>query len=246
MTFQMRRYVEKFGDCYGVTVYRLYPDQLTREEFLGTGLTSYQKRLAELLKREISWLSSQSRTLTSQELLSSPRIKYRDTKFKLSLPARIFDDVLICKQRGKFSVEKFKASADPRMEYEKKEGEVLIGERRKMELYFNAGEWVKVVGIPDAVVDNVVIEFTISRNIRHIIGRAVIYSYMCMREFDYCSTLIAPTSIGGEEIGYLVIPNARFLEYLSAELREVIEGEVEGKRIPFCKSCLYRRICPYS
>lgn len=85
MTFQMKRYVERFGDYYGVTVYRLYPDQPTQEEYLGTGSTSYRRRLAELLRREISWLSYQSRTLTSRELLSSPRIRYRDTRHKKSV-----------------------------------------------------------------------------------------------------------------------------------------------------------------
>ncbi|AGJ62078.1 CRISPR-associated protein, CscB [Sulfolobus islandicus LAL14/1] len=241
----MKRYVEKFGDYYGVTVYRLYPDQPMQEEYLGIGSTSYRKRLAELLRKEISWLSYQSKTLTSQELLSSPRIKYRDTKYKLSLPARIFDDLLICKVRCKYSIDKIKASGDPRMEYERKEGEVVIGERRRMELYFYAGDWIKIVGIPDGVVDNLVFEFTISRqSIRHIIGRAVIYAYMCMKD-EYCSTIIVPTT-PGEEIGYLIIPNSRFLEYLSIELKEVIEEEVTGKRIPFCKSCVYRNICPYS
>lgn len=237
--------MEKFGDSYAVTVYRLYADQLTQEEYLGIGLTSYRKRLAELLKRETSWLSYQSKMLTSQELLSSPKIKYRDTKYKLSLPARIFDDLLICKVRCKYSIDKIKASEDPRMEYERKEGEIVLGERKRMELYFYAGDWVKVVGIPDGVIGNVVFEFTISRqSIKHIIGRAVIYAYMCMKD-DYCSTLIVPTT-PGEEIGYLVIPNSRFLDYLSNELKEVIEGEVKGSRIPFCKSCVYRNICPYS
>jgi hypothetical protein len=246
MTFQMKRYVERFGDYYGVTVYRLYPDQLMQEEYLGIGSTSYRKRLAELLRKEISWLSYQSKTLTSQELLSSPRIKYRDTKYKLSLPARIFDDLLICKVRCKYSIDKIKASSDPRMEYERKEGEITLGDRKRLELYFYAGDWIKIVGIPDSIINNLVFEFTISRqSVKHILGRAVIYAYMCMKENEYCSTMIVPTT-PGEEIGYLVIPNSRFLEYLSDELRKTIEEEVEGKRIPFCKSCIYRNICPYS
>jgi CRISPR/Cas system-associated exonuclease Cas4 (RecB family) len=66
-----------------------------------------------------------------------------------------------------------------------------------------------------------------------------------MKENEYCSTMIVPTT-PGEEIGYLVIPNSKFLEYLSDELRKTIEEKVEGKRIPFCKSCIYRNICPYS
>ena len=242
----MKRYVERFGDYYGVTVYRLYPDQLMQEEYLGIGSTSYRKRLAELLRKEISWLSYQSKTLTSQELLSSPRIKYRDTKYKLSLPARIFDDLLICKVRCKYSIDKIKASSDPRMEYERKEGEITLGDRKRLELYFYAGDWIKIVGIPDSIINNLVFEFTISRqSVKHILGRAVIYAYMCMKENEYCSTMIVPTT-PGEEIGYLVIPNSRFLEYLSDELRKTIEEEVEGKRIPFCKSCIYRNICPYS
>ena len=246
MTFQMKRYVERFGDYYGVTVYRLYPDQLMQEEYLGIGSTSYRKRLAELLRKEISWLSYQSKTLTSQELLSSPRIKYRDTKYKLSLPARIFDDLLICKVRCKYSIDKIKASSDPRMEYERKEGEITLGDRKRLELYFYAGDWIKIVGIPDSIINNLVFEFTISRqSVKHILGRAVIYAYMCMKENEYCSTVIVPTT-PGEEIGYLVIPNSKFLEYLSDELRKTIEEEVEGKRIPFCKSCIYRNICPYS
>jgi len=246
MTFQMKRYVERFGDYYGVTVYRLYPDQLMQEEYLGIGSTSYRKRLAELLRKEISWLSYQSKTLTSQELLSSPRIKYRDTKYKLSLPARIFDDLLICKVRCKYSIDKIKASSDPRMEYERKEGEITLGDRKRLELYFYAGDWIKIVGIPDSIINNLVFEFTISRqSVKHILGRAVIYAYMCMKENEYCSTMIVPTT-PGEEIGYLVIPNSKFLEYLSDELRKTIEEEVEGKRIPFCKSCIYRNICPYS
>jgi CRISPR/Cas system-associated exonuclease Cas4 (RecB family) len=242
----MKRYVERFGDYYGVTVYRLYPDQLMQEEYLGIGSTSYRKRLAELLRKEISWLSYQSKTLTSQELLSSPRIKYRDTKYKLSLPARIFDDLLICKVRCKYSIDKIKASSDPRMEYERKEGEITLGDRKRLELYFYAGDWIKIVGIPDSIINNLVFEFTISRqSVKHILGRAVIYAYMCMKENEYCSTMIVPTT-PGEEIGYLVIPNSKFLEYLSDELRKTIEEEVEGKRIPFCKSCIYRNICPYS
>jgi len=246
MTFQMKRYVERFGDYYGVTVYRLYPDQLMQEEYLGIGSTSYRKRLAELLRKEISWLSYQSKTLTSQELLSSPRIKYRDTKYKLSLPARIFDDLLICKVRCKYSIDKIKASSDPRMEYERKEGEITLGDRKRLELYFYAGDWIKIVGIPDSIINNLVFEFTISRqSVKHILGRAVIYAYMCMKENEYCSTMLVPTT-PGEEIGYLVIPNSKFLEYLSDELRKTIEEEVEGKRIPFCKSCIYRNICPYS
>jgi len=246
MTFQMKRYVERFGDYYGVTVYRLYPDQLMQEEYLGIGSTSYRKRLAELLRKEISWLSYQSKTLTSQELLSSPRIKYRDTKYKLSLPARIFDDLLICKVRCKYSIDKIKASSDPRMEYERKEGEITLGDRKRLELYFYAGDWIKIVGIPDSIINNLVFEFTISRqSVKHILGRAVIYAYMCMKENEYCSTMLVPTT-PGEEIGYLVIPNSKFLEYLSDELRKAIEEEVEGKRIPFCKSCIYRNICPYS
>lgn len=242
----MKRYVERFGDYYGVTVYRLYPDQLMQEEYLGIGSTSYRKRLAELLRKEISWLSYQSKTLTSQELLSSPRIKYRDTKYKLSLPARIFDDLLICKVRCKYSIDKIKASSDPRMEYERKEGEITLGDRKRLELYFYAGDWIKIVGIPDSIINNLVFEFTISRqSVKHILGRAVIYAYMCMKENEYCSTMLVPTT-PGEEIGYLVIPNSKFLEYLSDELRKAIEEEVEGKRIPFCKSCIYRNICPYS
>jgi CRISPR/Cas system-associated exonuclease Cas4 (RecB family) len=242
----MKRYVERFGDYYGVTVYRLYPDQLMQEEYLGIGSTSYRKRLAELLRKEISWLSYQSKTLTSQELLSSPRIKYRDTKYKLSLPARIFDDLLICKVRCKYSIDKIKASSDPRMEYERKEGEITLGDRKRLELYFYAGDWIKIVGIPDSIINNLVFEFTISRqSVKHILGRAVIYAYMCMKENEYCSTMLVPTT-PGEEIGYLVIPNSKFLEYLSDELRKTIEEEVEGKRIPFCKSCIYRNICPYS
>lgn len=162
------------------------------------------------------------------------------------MPARIFDDLLICKVRSKFSIERIKASSDPRMEYERKEGEIALGERRRFELYFYAGEWVKIVGVPDSVIGNLVFEFTISReSVRHILGRAVIYAYMCMREGEPCSTLIVPTT-PGEEVGYLVVPNSRFLDYLSDELREVIEGEVEGERIPFCSSCLYRNVCPYS
>jgi len=243
----MKKYVERFGDYYGVTVYRLYPDQPTREEYLGAGSSSYRKRLAELLRREISWLSYQSRMLTSQELLSSPRIRYRDTKYKLSLPARIFDDLLICKVRCKYSIDKIRASSDPRMEYERKEGEIALGERKRLELYFYAGDWIKIVGIPDSIVNDLVFEFTITRqSVRHILGRAVIYAYMCMKENEYCSTVIVPTT-PGEEVGYLVVPNSKFLEYLSDELRDVIEkDEVEGKRTPFCRSCVYRSICPYS
>ena len=247
MTFQMKKYVEKFGDYYGVTVYHIYQDRHMLEEFLGIESISYRKRLVELLKREISWFSYQSRMLTSQELLSSPRIRYRDSRYKLSLPARIFDDLLICKLRSKFTLEKVKGSEDLRMEYERKEGEAEIGYRKRMEIYFHAGEWVKIIGIPDAIIGNVVLEFTITRqSIRHIIGRAVIYAYMCMKENEGCTTLIVPTTVGGEEIGYLVVPNAMFLEYLSNELREVMEREVEGKRIPFCRSCVYRKIGPYS
>ena len=246
MTFLMRRYVERFGDYYGVTVYHLYPDQPMREEFLGTGSISYQRGLVELLEREISWLSYQSRTLTLREPLSSPRIRYRDTRYRLSLPARIFDDLLVCRLRSRFAIERVKALEDPRMEYERREGDVRLGERRRMELYFYAGEWVRIVGIPDAIINNVVIEFTITRqNIRHILGRAVIYAYMCMRENTGCATLIVPTTGGGDEVGYLVIPNSGFLEYLSNELAEVLRGEVEGLRNPFCKSCLYRNVCPY-
>jgi CRISPR/Cas system-associated exonuclease Cas4 (RecB family) len=67
-----------------------------------------------------------------------------------------------------------------------------------------------------------------------------------MKENKYCSTVIVPTT-PGEEVGYLVVPNSKFLEYLSDELRDVIEkDEVEGKRTPFCRSCVYRSICPYS
>ena len=31
---------------------------------------------------------------------------------------------------------------------------------------------------------------------RHILGRAVIYAYMCMKENEYCSTVIVPTPLG--------------------------------------------------
>jgi CRISPR/Cas system-associated exonuclease Cas4 (RecB family) len=163
------------------------------------------------------------------------------------LPARIFDDLLICKVRCKYSIDKIRASSDPRMEYERKEGEIVLGERKRLELYFYAGDWIKIVGIPDSIVNDLVFEFTITRqSVRHILGRAVIYAYMCMKENEYCSTVIVPTT-PGEEVGYLVVPNSKFLEYLSDELREVIEkDEVEGKRTPFCRSCVYRSICPYS
>lgn len=162
------------------------------------------------------------------------------------MPARIFDDIAVCGLRGRYTLERVRASADPRMELEKREGEIEVGERRQMEVFIDTGEWVRIVGIPDAVVDNLVVEFTITRQyIRHIIPRAVVYAYMCMSGGEGCATLIAPTT-PGEEVGYLVVPNGRFLEYLAQELGKVIRGEVEGGRNPFCPSCLYRNICPYS
>ncbi|MGC9105415.1 MAG: hypothetical protein ACP5HQ_03190 [Thermoprotei archaeon] len=97
------------------------------------------------------------------------------------------------------------------------------------------------MGIPDSVVGNLVVESTISRrSLRHIYGRAVIIAYMCMRGEESRATLIVPTT-PGEDVGDLVIPNAGALDYLSSLLEEV-----EEERNPFCKSCLYGTICPYS
>ncbi|WP_390529202.1 CRISPR-associated protein [Sulfurisphaera ohwakuensis] len=214
------------------------------EDFLGIDPSSYRTRLLEFLEKEIPSLSSQSKTLISQELLSSAKIRYRDTPFKSILPARIFDDLLICKQRAYFTINRAKAITDVRMLYEKKH-EVDCGKSEVMDLYFKVGnEWYKIVGIPDCVYDNLVVEFTITRDkIKHLLGRAVVYAYMCMKKGEYCATLIVPTTFG-EVFAHLVVPNSAVLDYLSKGLEEVINERFKAKRIPFCSSCLYRRQCP--
>jgi hypothetical protein len=163
----MRKSEEKLGGSYVVTVYRLYLDQFTEEDYLGIEPSSYRKRLLNILKKEIQWLSSQSKTLTSQELLSSTRIKYQRTNYKLSLPARILDDIGVCKLRAKYTLEKFSAEKDLRLDYER-HNEVTFGERKTYEIYFNYSNWVKIVGVPDGVVDNLVLEFTITRDDRSL------------------------------------------------------------------------------
>jgi len=240
----MKKYVERFGDYYGVTVYHIYQDQHTQEDYHGIGPSLYQKKLKELLKEATYWLSYQSRTLTSQEHLLSPVIRYRPTRYRLSLPARIFDDLLICGLRAKFFLEGTKASGDLRMQYEAKEADLIIGERKPKEIYLNASEWVRIVGIPDSIIDNVVFEFTITRsNIRHLLGRAVIYAYMCMEDGKPCATMIVPVT-PGNDLGYLVIPNEKFLSYIVNLLANVIKGNINGNKNPYCASCLYRNICP--
>ncbi|MEM4024418.1 MAG: hypothetical protein QXL70_00035 [Metallosphaera sp.] len=161
------------------------------------------------------------------------------------MPARIFDDLSICELRAKFSIDKAFSSVDPRLDYERKND--LEWKTRQMEVYFKYKDWVKIVGIPDGLEDSLVLEFTITRlesGINHIILRSVIYAYMCMKYYDYCSTAIISTT-AGEEFGVLVIPNARVLEYASNLLYDVLEGEPKGERIRYCSSCLYRRICEY-
>jgi len=248
MTYQMRKSEVRLGGSYAVTVYHIFQDQFTLEEYLGIDPSSYRKRLLEFLEKEIPQLSSQFRTLISSEPLLSPRIKYREVPYKSALPARIFDDLLICKERAYFSLSKAKAIFDLRMEYEKKQDIQL--ESKQMELFFKVGnDWYKIVGVPDYVYDNLVVELTITRGpIKHLLGRAVIYAYMCMRYGEPCGTLIVPTTIPTEEgaIAHLVLPNSRVLDYLAEELEKVIEGKFEAKRNKFCSSCLYKRQCQYS
>ncbi|MEM3338580.1 MAG: hypothetical protein QW322_13015 [Saccharolobus sp.] len=81
--------------------------------------------------------------------------------------------------------------------------------------------------------------------IRHLLGRTVIYAYMCMKYGQPCATLIMPTTIG-EDLGYLVIPNAMVLDYLAEELEKVIENKFRAGRNKFCTSCLYKRQCQYA
>ncbi|WP_338602930.1 hypothetical protein V6M85_03255 [Sulfolobus tengchongensis] len=161
------------------------------------------------------------------------------------MPARIFDDLLICKQRAYFTLTRAKAIEDQRLLYEKK-NDIGCGETEPKYLFLNVGlSWYKVVGIPDCIRDNLVIEFTITRGmIKHLIGRAVIYSYMAMRDGNPYSTLIIPTTIG-EDTGYLVIPNSRVIDYLSESLKEVIEEKFKASKNKFCNACLYKRQCAY-
>ncbi|BCS94305.1 hypothetical protein [Metallosphaera javensis (ex Sakai et al. 2022)] len=160
------------------------------------------------------------------------------------MPVRIFDDLSICELRAKFSIDKSFKSKDPRLEYERKND--IEWNTKQLELYFKYKDWVKIVGIPDGLEDSLAIEFTITRTegINHIILRSIIYSYMCMKYYEYCSTAIISTT-PGEQFGTLVIPNAKALDYAANLLYDVLEGEPKGKRIKFCPSCLYRRICEY-
>lgn len=243
MTFLTKKFVVKLGDSSAVTVYRIFQDQFTEEDFPGIDLYSYRKKLREFLEKEIRSLSFLSKTQTSRELLSSRRIRYRGVSYKLSLPARIFDDISVCKLRGKFSVESYKFEKDMRLEYERK-NEFSFGETEALEVFLYAGEWVRIAGVPDAIFENLAVEYTITRgDINHLLGRCVIYSYMCMKLFTVCSTLIIPTT-PGEEIGFMVIPNSNALEYYSDLLEEIITKDVEGKKNKFCNACLYKRICP--
>lgn len=246
MTYQMKRLEVKLGGSYAVTVYRISQDQYMEEEYLGIDPSSYRKRLLNFLKKEIPQLSSQFKTLISGELLSSPRIRYRDTTYKSTLPARIFDDLLICKQRAYFTLYKHKNIHDIRLEYERTND--INFESKPMDVLFKVGkDWYKIVGIPDYIYDNyLVIELTITRGmIRHLLGRTVIYAYMCMKYGQPCATLIMPTTIG-EDLGYLVIPNAMVLDYLAEELEKVIENKFRAGRNKFCTSCLYKRQCQYA
>jgi len=246
MTFQMRKLEVRLGDYYAVTVYRIYQDQFMEEEYLGIDPSSYRTRLLRFLEKEIPQFSSQFKTLISAEPLLSPRIRYREVPYKLVLPARIFDDLLVCKQRAYFSLTKAKTIYDLRMEFERKNDIPL--ESRQMEVFLKVGkDWYKIVGVPDYIYDNfLVVELTITRGmIRHLLGRAVIYAYMCMRYGEVCGSLILPTTIG-EDIGYLVVPNGRVLDYLAEELEKVIENRFNAKKNKFCASCLYRRQCQYA
>jgi len=251
MTYQMRKSEVKLGGYYAVTVYHIFQDQFMEEESLGIDPSSYRKRLLNFLEKEIPQFSSQFKTLISSEPLLSPRIRYREIPYKSTLPARIFDDLLICKQRAYFSLSKAKAIVDQRMEFERKNDIQL--ESRQMEVFFKVGDsWYKILGVPDYLYDNfLVVELTITRGmIRHLLGRAVIYAYMCMRYGEPCGTLILPTTIGedigGEEIGYFVVPNGRVLDYLAEELEKVVENNFKAKKNKFCSACLYKRQCQYA
>lgn len=165
------------------------------------------------------------------------------------MPARILDDIAVCKLRGKFTLKKVKAEEDLRLEYERGQ-EPSFGEKRQFELYFNyTSGWARIVGVPDGVIDGLALEFTITRDdssLSYLLPRMVIYAYMCMSEYSLCSTLLVPTTPPQEDLlfAYLIVPNGKALEFIAEELREVIEEDVRGKRNRFCSSCLYRRVCP--
>lgn len=248
----MRELGVKLGGCSEGTVYSISLDQSTQGELATTELYSYPKKLAEFWRKVIPWLSSQSRTLTLKRLLSSSRISYRRTPTKgLSLPARIFDDLLVCERRAYYKISRYKEEKETKFEVEKKEGKNFVnnlglGEVEKvLKAYFRVNnEWVEIIGVPDLVTDDLVIEVTITRKrINYMIGRAIIYSYLAMVDGKVRSTAIVPIT-PAEEIGYLVVPSKVCLEYLLQRLEKVNEdspGRVSG----FCNHCLYRHICPY-
>ncbi|AAY81185.1 hypothetical protein [Sulfolobus acidocaldarius] len=166
------------------------------------------------------------------------------------MPARIFDDISVCKLRGKYNLYKYSQERDLRLSYER-ETDINFGEKKTLEIYFNFGDWAKIIGVPDGLISNLAIEFTITRSEdfpRYLLMRSVIYSYMCMQDHIICSTLIVPTTPPIFEdqplFGYLVIPNGRVLDYIADQLQRIVNGRVEGRRNKFCPSCIYKRICP--
>ncbi|TRM72974.1 hypothetical protein DJ523_08565, partial [Sulfolobus sp. E5] len=162
------------------------------------------------------------------------------------MPARILDDISVCELRGKYTLEKYSQERDLRLNYER-ETEISFGEKKTFEIYFNFGEWAKIVGIPDGLIENLAIEFTITRGEefpKYLLMRSVIYSYMCMQDHLVCSTLVVPTTPPIFEdlplFGYMVVPNSRVLEYIAEKLNTVVNGKVKGRRNRFCQSCLYK------
>ena len=123
-------YVKKLGEFYDATVYALSPNRSLREDSHGAALHSYANNLAGWLARGILSSQSLSKMLISAKPLLSPEIRCgRDQRnTQSSLPARILDDLLVCKTRAYYTSKRteYKSRKEHDMEISKKHGSAFI------------------------------------------------------------------------------------------------------------------------
>jgi len=132
MTLKKIMYVKKLGGYYGVTAFALYPSQYMLGDSHGQSSQSYLNALADWLAKGILSSRSLSRTLISAEPLLSPKIKYGLglKARRSSLPARILDDLKICRTRAYYTAhsETYRAAKMKDMEESEELGKLFIEE----------------------------------------------------------------------------------------------------------------------
>lgn len=130
MTSQETMYVRRLGEYYGATAYALYPSRSMLEGLPGADLQSYVNNLAEWLAKGILLSQSLSRILISAGPLLLPEIRSGIGRkgSKYSLPARILDDLMICRTRAFFTSHrrKYVSRRIADMEDSEKRGESFI------------------------------------------------------------------------------------------------------------------------